>query len=59
MKPATVQRRPGATDISIETDTLDTDCFLLDDESPSDEYIVMLATDGMPGLRQYLCELSR
>jgi hypothetical protein len=59
MKPAAVQRSLGASDISIETDTLDTDCFLMDDESPSDEYIVMLATDGVPGLREYLCELSR
>ena len=59
MKPAAAQKSLGASHISIETDTLDTDCFLMDDESPSDEYIVMLATDGVPGLREYLSELSR
>jgi hypothetical protein len=59
MKPSATQKSLGASHIYIETDPLDTDCFLMDDESPSDEYIVMLATDGVPGLREYLSELSR
>lgn len=57
MKPAAAQHNSSGFDVTID-DTLDIDSFL-DDESPSDESIVMLATDGMPGLREYLCELSR
>jgi hypothetical protein len=58
MKPAAAQQNLKDYDVAIEADTLDIDCFL-DDESPSNETIVLLATDGMPGLREYLCELSR